>query len=87
MISMETFLPNRGDLLGELPNGFPAMVSSATEPLPRGDMRLAATVPTRVELASRKELVDLRWDQIDLEHALLHVRTQELQSCHAPIDR
>ena len=50
-------------------------------------MRLAATVPTRVELASRKELVDLRWDQIDLEHALLHVRTQELQSCHAPIDR
>ena len=34
------------------------------------------------------ELVDLRWDQVDLEHALLHVRrTQEWQSCHAPIDR
>ena len=34
------------------------------------------------------ELVDLRWDQIDLEHALLHVRgTQKWQSCHAPIDR
>ena len=34
-------LPKRGDLLSELPSGFPAMVSSATEPLPRGDMKLA----------------------------------------------
>jgi integrase len=31
------------------------------------------------------ELVDLRWDQIDLEHALLHVRIW--QPYHAPIDR
>ena len=34
------------------------------------------------------ELIDLRWDQVDVEHALLHVRrAQERQSCHAPIDR
>ena len=34
------------------------------------------------------ELVDLLWDQVDLENALLHVRrTQERQSCDAPIDR
>ena len=35
-----------------------------------------------------RQLVDLRWDQVDLEHALLHVRRiQTWQSCHAPIDR
>ena len=33
------------------------------------------------------ELVDLRWDQIDLEHALLHVRKLKNGSPPAPIDR
>ena len=34
------------------------------------------------------ELVDLRWDQVDLENALLHVRrTQEWQSGDASTDR
>ena len=74
-------------MLSELPSGFPAMVSSATEPLPRGDMKTGLLLYRPESNWHRGS----NWSTLvgisDLEHALLHVRTQELQPCHAPIDR
>ena len=50
------------------------------------DGRLTRRIAFRHGLRA-SELVDLRWDQIDLEHALLHVRRLKWQPYHAPIDR